>query len=46
MTTIVDANLNHGLATGTSLTGCLHFVNQTPIDSFSKRQATVENSNI
>ena len=38
----VDANLNHCLATGRSLTSCLHFVNQTPIDSFSKRQATVE----
>ena len=41
-TTIVDANLNHCLATGRSLTRCLHFINQTPIDSFSKRQATVE----
>ena len=30
------------LATGRSLTCCLHFVSQTPIDSFSKRQATVE----
>ena len=41
-TTTVDANLNHCLATGRSLTGCLYFVNQTPIDSYSKRQATVE----
>ena len=41
-TTTVDANLNHCLDTGRSLTGCLHFVNQTPIDSYSKRQATVE----
>ena len=41
-TTTVDANLNHCLATGRSLTGCLHFVNHTPIDSYSKRQATVE----
>ena len=40
--TTVDANLNHCLATGRSLTGCLHFVNHTPIDSYSKRQATVE----
>ena len=24
------------------LTGCLHFVNHTPIDSYSKRQATEE----
>ena len=41
-TTTVDANLNHCLATGRSLTGCLHFVNHTPIDSYSKRQATAE----
>ena len=41
-TTTVDANLNHCLATGRSLTGCLHFVNQTPIDSLSKRRGTVE----
>ena len=34
--------MNHSLATGRSLTGCLHFVNHTPIDSYSKRQATVE----
>ena len=41
-TTTVDANLNHCLATGRSVTGCLHFVNHTPIDSYSKRQATME----
>ena len=41
-TTMVDANLDHCLATGRSSTGCLHFVNHTPIDSHSKRQATVE----
>ena len=40
--TTADANLNHCLATGKSLTGCLHFVNHTPIDSYSKWQATVE----
>ena len=33
-TTTVDANLNQCLATGRSLTGCLHFVNQTPNDSY------------
>ena len=38
----MDANLNHCLATGRSLTGCLHFVNHTLIDSYSKRQATVK----
>ena len=41
-TTKVDANLNHCFVTGRSVTGCLHFVNHTPIDSYSKRQATVE----
>ena len=41
-TTTMDANLNHCLATGKSLTGCLHFVNKTPVDLYSKKQATVE----
>ena len=41
-TTTMDANLNHCLATGKSLTGCLHFVNRTPVDWYSKKQATVE----
>ena len=41
-TTTMDANLNHSLATGKSLTGCLHFVNKTPVDWYSKKQATVE----
>ena len=41
-TTYVDANLMHCLLTGRSVTGVLHFVNQTPIDWFSKKQATVE----
>ena len=41
-TTTVDANLDHCLATCRSVTGCLHFVNHTPIDSYSERQATVE----
>ena len=36
------AILNHCLATGKSLTGCLHFVNKTPVDWYSKKQATVE----
>ena len=40
--TSTDANLNHRLATGKSLTGCLHFVNQTPVYWYSKKQATVE----
>ena len=37
-TTAMDANLNHCLATGKSLTGCLHFVNKTPVDWYSKKQ--------
>ena len=41
-TTTLDANLLHCLATGASLTACLHFCNQTPIDWYSKKQATVE----
>ena len=41
-TTTMDANLNHCLATCKSLTGCLHFVNKTPVDWYSKKQATVE----
>ena len=41
-TTTMDANLNHCLVTGKSLTGCLHFVNKTPVDWYSKKQATVE----
>ena len=38
----MDANLKHCLATGKSLTGCLHFVNKTPVDWYSKKEATVE----
>ena len=41
-TTTVDANKNHCLANWRSLTGCLHFINHTPIYSYSKRQAMVE----
>ena len=41
-TTTLDANLNHCLAAGKSLTGCLHFGNITPVDWYSKKQATVE----
>ena len=38
-TTTMDANLNHCLAIGKSLIGCLHCVNKTPIDWHSKKQA-------
>ena len=41
-TTTLDANLLHCMATGASLTACLHFCNHTPTDCFSKKQATVE----
>ena len=42
LTTYVDANLNHDLVTGRSVSGVLHFVNQTPVYWFSKKQPTVE----
>ena len=35
--TTMNANLNHSLATGKSLTGCLDFVNKTPVDWYSKK---------
>ena len=41
-TTTLDANLLHCMATGASLTACLHFCNQAPTDWYSKKQATVE----
>ena len=41
-TTTLDSNLNHCLSSGKSLTGCLHFVNKTPVDWYPKKQATVE----
>ena len=41
-TTFLDANLLHDIVTGKSVTAVLHFVNTTPTDWFSKRQATVE----
>jgi len=41
-TTHKDANLYHDLATGRAVTGVLHFLNQTPIDWYTKKQETVE----
>ena len=41
-TSYVDANLYHDMVSGRSVTGTIHFLNQTPIDWFSKLQATVE----
>jgi hypothetical protein len=32
----------HDMMTGKSVTSCIHFFNQTPIDAFTKKQATVE----
>ena len=32
------SNLLHDLTMGRSASGILHFLNQTPIDAFSKRQ--------
>ena len=43
-TTHSNANLLHDLITGRSAMGILHFFNQTPIDSFSKRQNQVESA--
>ena len=36
------SNLNYNFVTGRSVTGVLHFINKTPIDWHSKKQATVE----
>jgi hypothetical protein len=38
----VDANLMHDIAMGRSVTGILHLINKTPIEWYSKKQATVE----
>jgi hypothetical protein len=42
LTHFVDANLMHDIVTGRSVTGILHLVNKTPMDWYSKKQATVE----
>lgn len=42
LTYYVDANLMHDVITGHSMMACLHFVNATPIDWYSKKQATIE----
>ena len=41
-TTYKDANLFHDFVTRRAVTGILHLLNQTPIDWFSKKQATIE----
>jgi hypothetical protein len=42
LTHYVDANLMHNVVTGRSVTGILHLMNKTPMEWFSKKQATVE----
>ena len=37
----VDTNLHHDHATGKAVTAVLHFLNQTPIDAYSKRHHLV-----
>ena len=41
-TTYGDANLHHDQVTGKAVTACLHIVNATPSNWYTKRQATVE----
>jgi hypothetical protein len=38
------SNLYHDMLTGRSVTGILHLINKTPIDWYSKKQATVEDA--
>jgi hypothetical protein len=42
LTHYVDANLTHDTISGRSVTGILHMINKTPLDWYSKKQATVE----
>lgn len=43
-TTIFDANHAHDLDTRRSVTGVLLFLNKTPVESYCKRQNTIESS--
>jgi hypothetical protein len=38
----LDANLMHNVMTGKSVTEILHLINKTPLDWYSKKQATIE----
>ena len=38
----MDTNLHHDLVSGRDVAAILHIVNGTPIDLYSKRQATVK----
>jgi hypothetical protein len=42
LTHYLDANLVHNTISGISVTGTLHMINNTPLDWYSKNQATVE----
>ena len=42
LVTYADSNLMHNILDGKAVTGILHFVNQTPFDWYSKKQATAE----
>ena len=41
-----DANLHHDHATGKAVTAVLHFLNQTPIDAYSKRHHLVSSHRV
>ena len=42
LSSFFDANLMHDVVTGRSASGILEFINQRPIDWFSKQQGQVE----
>jgi len=42
MVSCVDSDLCHNMLNGKAVTAILHFLNQTPFDWYSKKQATVE----
>jgi len=42
MVSYVDSDLYHNMLNGKAVTAILHFLNQTPFDWYSKKQATVE----
>jgi hypothetical protein len=44
LSTYVDANLYHDMITGRAITAVLHFINKTPFEWYSKRQATAESA--
>ena len=42
LVTYADSNLCHNILDGKAVTGILHFVDKTPFDWYSKKQATPE----